>query len=288
MSRRPSAYAYDYADDTVHTDARQLSLNSGRWLTPDPAVLLGNRYAYVGNNPVTFTDPTGLAQCPTPSAAICQPGTLGINLLMNFGTWNEFEGGEIATTPTATYPYIVFGQEGAITDLGILSYYGNMDMLTFFNLIQGTQDVIPGALAARQNALLILAGRNDCSSHFNDATAAFTEGSNSSAASIFASDIIRFGTEFPRPTIAAGTQEGTGTDTLINLNPNGQFFMSFPGTPPLPGIGPYAGGTPQAQSAILLHEFAHTINDIPGDANNVPLSMANTTSVLGNCGQQIK
>jgi hypothetical protein len=191
-------------------------------------------------------------------------------------------------TPTATYPYIVFGQEGAITDLGILSYYGNMDMLTFFNLIQGTQDVIPGALAARQNALLILAGRNDCSSHFNDATAAFTEGSNSSAASIFASDIIRFGTEFPRPTIAAGTQEGTGTDTLINLNPNGQSFMSFPGTPPLPGIGPYAGGTPQAQSAILLHEFAHTINDIPGDANNVPLSMANTTSVLGNCGQQIK
>ena len=50
----------DYADNTVHTDARQLSLNSGRWLTPDPAIMLGNRYAYVTNNPVSATDPSGL------------------------------------------------------------------------------------------------------------------------------------------------------------------------------------------------------------------------------------
>jgi RHS repeat-associated protein len=50
----------DYADNTVHTDARQLSLNAGRWLTPDPAIMLGNRYAYVMNNPVSYTDPSGL------------------------------------------------------------------------------------------------------------------------------------------------------------------------------------------------------------------------------------
>lgn len=50
----------DYADDTVHTDARQLSLNAGRWLTPDPTIMIGNRYAYVANNPVSYIDPTGL------------------------------------------------------------------------------------------------------------------------------------------------------------------------------------------------------------------------------------
>jgi RHS repeat-associated protein len=50
------------------TPNRELS-TIGRWLSPDPAGLGAvdpsnpqswNRYAYVGNNPLTFTDPTGL------------------------------------------------------------------------------------------------------------------------------------------------------------------------------------------------------------------------------------
>ena len=52
-----------------HTTFRQYSSSLGRWTTPDPAGLAvidttnpqtWNRYAYVGNNPLVFTDPLGL------------------------------------------------------------------------------------------------------------------------------------------------------------------------------------------------------------------------------------
>jgi RHS repeat-associated protein len=60
----------DSLDGNVfHTPFRQLSQTQGRWMIPDPAGLAAvnpwnpqtwNRYAYVGNNPVTFNDPLGL------------------------------------------------------------------------------------------------------------------------------------------------------------------------------------------------------------------------------------
>src|SRR5262249_2198864 len=53
-----------------HTWFRQYANSQGRWTTPDP--YMGsmdftnpqslNRYAYVGNSPLTFIDPTGLNQ----------------------------------------------------------------------------------------------------------------------------------------------------------------------------------------------------------------------------------
>src|SRR5271163_5242221 len=59
----------DSANNTYHTLNREYSPAQGRWLTPDPAGMAAvdptnpqswNRYAYVTNNPVSFTDPTGL------------------------------------------------------------------------------------------------------------------------------------------------------------------------------------------------------------------------------------
>jgi RHS repeat-associated protein len=54
------------------TPGREYDPASGRWLSPDPAGLAAvdltnppsfNRYAYVGNNPTTLVDPSGLHPC---------------------------------------------------------------------------------------------------------------------------------------------------------------------------------------------------------------------------------
>jgi RHS repeat-associated protein len=63
---------------------REYAPGQGRWISPDPAGLAAvdptnpqswNRYAYVTNNPLLFTDPSGLAP---PSG--CQPAPAGSNM----------------------------------------------------------------------------------------------------------------------------------------------------------------------------------------------------------------
>jgi RHS repeat-associated protein len=58
---------------TNEADNRQQTPTQGRWLTPDPAGLAAvdptnpqtwNRYAYVGNSPVSYNDPSGLKRLP--------------------------------------------------------------------------------------------------------------------------------------------------------------------------------------------------------------------------------
>jgi RHS repeat-associated protein len=64
---------------------RENSPSQGRWISPDPAGLAAvdptnpqtwNRYAYVTNQPLSFTDPLGLDGCTQPSSEIpCFPVT---------------------------------------------------------------------------------------------------------------------------------------------------------------------------------------------------------------------
>jgi RHS repeat-associated protein len=63
--------AKDTVTDEYDTPARELHPNQGRWILPDPAGMAAvdprnpqswNRYAYVSNNPLNSTDPTGTAK----------------------------------------------------------------------------------------------------------------------------------------------------------------------------------------------------------------------------------
>ena len=59
---------HDAESDLEHADNREYSSTVGRWLSPDPydgsmdvsKPQSLNRYSYVGNNPLDFTDPSGL------------------------------------------------------------------------------------------------------------------------------------------------------------------------------------------------------------------------------------
>ena len=64
-----SGLRLDFETGLAAAAYRNYSATSGRWLTPDPSGLAAvdpsnpqtwNRYAYVMNNPLSFTDPTGL------------------------------------------------------------------------------------------------------------------------------------------------------------------------------------------------------------------------------------
>jgi RHS repeat-associated protein len=61
---------YDYPSATDHAQFRQYTPTQGRWFSPDPYSgsydgsnpQSMNRYAYVGNNPLSFLDPSGLCE----------------------------------------------------------------------------------------------------------------------------------------------------------------------------------------------------------------------------------
>jgi RHS repeat-associated protein len=106
---------YDFTGGTQDTISgmydtanRELHPTQGRWLSPDPAGLQAvepmspqtwNRYAYVGNNPLALTDPSGLDSIVSsgfPSCAdqkiraLCAAGDSTHYLNSLFPTWSPF------------------------------------------------------------------------------------------------------------------------------------------------------------------------------------------------------
>jgi RHS repeat-associated protein len=143
----------------------------------------------------------------------------------------------------------------------------------------------------------ILSGDNPCSQFFNSADDLII--ASALAGGVTTADQL-FSTQTVSPvlvtTATIGAQTfGTGKGAVILLNQPGPFYYpkgidSHGKTVPLQE-GPYAGGSPEAQATILLHEIAHTLNLIPsdkpaqdprGDINN-----ANTQTILDNCKQAI-
>jgi RHS repeat-associated protein len=98
---------------TFDTENRKLNPNQGRWLSPDPAgigaVALAapqtwNRYVYVANNPLIFTDPTGLrCQDDGSSCDLGNSGTGGPPCFMCGGYGGQAAGNYGGGPPTSVY-----------------------------------------------------------------------------------------------------------------------------------------------------------------------------------------
>jgi RHS repeat-associated protein len=141
---------HDYSSGLDPTPFRQYSGLYGRWMSPDP---MGgdvtnpqslNRYAYVMNNPTTFTDPLGLGSPPySPSAPPC--GGIGqISCQQYFGPTNplltgvcaaeytsciRLQNGNILALTGATTGYLFFTAPYADSASGLGYYYVGVSLL---------------------------------------------------------------------------------------------------------------------------------------------------------------
>ncbi len=126
----PSNYTFTGMINGSVTDeydfpARSLQTTQGRWISPDPAGLdavdptnpqTWNRYAYVTNNPLLFTDPDGMQTGGSP----CGPMQYGISGCNNSGNFPSLAGGFSSWDPLARVAFTSAtiernGESGPIT-----------------------------------------------------------------------------------------------------------------------------------------------------------------------------
>lgn len=106
-----------------------------------------------------------------------------------------------------------------------------------------------------------------------------------------------------RSPYVASVMQGAGPYATVSINANGAFFytmanvlkspkdggpLNFQGVRLL-RVGPYAGGTLNAQVAALLHEFGHVIDLLPPDWDDYEgKSQQNTVEVLRFCRAEVE
>ncbi|HWZ99106.1 MAG TPA: hypothetical protein VN025_15210 [Candidatus Dormibacteraeota bacterium] len=162
----------------------------------------------------------------------------------------------------------------------------------------------------RAQVLTILQTENGCSAWYREA--------DPDAAGVFESLFIQIGKEsrghvirstdgtghhsFKHPWGARSNQL-TGRNAVVEINPNGPFFVSYL---PVIAVGPngtlfryegyrnltvgsFPGDKTEAQATILLHELGHVIGRIPEDDDSWDgRSSRNTEEVLRNCRSEIQ
>jgi RHS repeat-associated protein len=82
------------AEVGLHSNARWYDAQTGRFITEDPAGDGVNWFAYVGNNPMSYLDPTGLSLLP----AVIETGRHAVAAVKNFGV---LVGAFVASTATS-------------------------------------------------------------------------------------------------------------------------------------------------------------------------------------------
>jgi hypothetical protein len=276
-------------------DQRFYASSYGRFNTPDPYQASGgpndpgswNRYSYGAGDPVNRHDPRGLM------------ATLGCDTFDPDTDPDSDEGcidyipdecllidGIVSSVCGNSHSPIFVQTQGSTNRTGDLTVF------PYSNNTQGSiQDAITGML---QNISGALASNPKCNNWLSS-------GSLGSAAGVINTliqnnaygygDFFIGGVQTYTIAGAEGGHNVDGTPTGIlgafAINTEGAFFNSTtPGGGTLT-VGPanYAGGTPQAQAAILIHELGHIVGLLGpdfGNGNNGAGS-ANDNTVATNC-----
>jgi RHS repeat-associated protein len=147
-------YASSGTTDPAFTSQRQDTVSNlydflnreygiqGRWPSPDPAGLAAadptnpqswNRYTYVGNNPLSFIDRTGLVPCPPLASNACALQQYQPNLPnlwgVNSNWWSPFDLLQLAFTPTGQTPNPDCPNGDCAPQDRFIPVYGNLGLL---------------------------------------------------------------------------------------------------------------------------------------------------------------
>jgi RHS repeat-associated protein len=279
-----TSYERDAESNNDYAMARYYVNRLGRMSSPDliagsqnnPQSL--NRYTYVGNDPINSVDPSGLIKS-NPGEGGSIPGEMYgpqdcIPLMYRRpnpfdAEYSEIQWEDVLSTMCVPPARALTSQTGGTSG-------------------RGGPYTTPGAAAAREAVNSILSSDNPCSKWLNAATAASTSGEYLSAGALFSQVDIRKYTD-ARGTVGATTVQDSGDEGPIFLNSIGPFYAVFSassGTKAMK-VGPYTGGSLQAQTTILLHELAHKVDAAVPDAKDETASANNTQTVLNNCQRQI-
>jgi RHS repeat-associated protein len=144
---------YDPETDQYNTANRHYS-PSGRWLSPDPAGFkavhlddpqMWNMYAYVRNNPMTLTDPTGLASCGGQNEASC---TVTVTQITQNVTFSDSQG-DTTVKVTTKLTTISNSDTGAVVSASATATAANVSGPGFTS---GQLSTIASTVAAVQQA----------------------------------------------------------------------------------------------------------------------------------------
>jgi RHS repeat-associated protein len=279
---------------------RYYSSTLGRFLSPDPSGSMNranpqslNRYAYVQNDPVNHSDPSGLLMVSPPGDNGGAGGLAdGVDCNTNpyDDPWDAFEATGtfmpfVGQQAFACLPFIFQNPEfTANASSGGRSTSGIVQIKNLSTTSSQALDV-QNDLRWLQQAI---AQDSDCSGWLQGFSAAinYMLDAPGSGATMMAVGVGSFGNNADNAVEGSlGTNLPSGM--LITVNVNGAFFNAGPSTAVGFGLPSWIqGGSAAAQGEILLHELGHVVNasGMQSDKGNNDAEARNNQLVMQHCG----
>ena len=316
-----TSYERDAESGNDYAMARYNVSRLGRFSSPDP--LSGdisnpqslNHYPYAGNNPISFTDPTGM------DLTGCDP-TIDDNCAAGGG--GDGGGGDagppdlgpptpppcdISTACGLNDPQqpLPPGCVGSTAGGGCTQVVADAppDFPLFSSSFLNQVSISTTALTNPQilNSLLklqrLLAKDPNCLAFLNGRAVSGTDALTTLGSIIdfglYGSDLLPASATIGPNTIrmdiwnAQSGPSALAPHAAITVNAVGAFFApSFMGIPNPVNNGTIPGGTPSAQNFLLLHELGHATNALDPDKGISKAGKLNDTNLQKNCSKTIK